>query len=45
MFTPDYRNILDSAYNREAARLPLYEHVISIEKTEPETEEEETPAE
>ncbi len=25
-FYPDYRNIVDAAYNREAARLPLYEH-------------------
>jgi uroporphyrinogen decarboxylase len=25
-FQPDYRNIVDAAYNREAVRLPLYEH-------------------
>ncbi len=28
-FTPDYTNILDAARNVEAARLPLYEHLIS----------------
>lgn len=25
-FQPDYRHIVDAAYNREAERLPLYEH-------------------
>ena len=25
-FQPDYQNIVDAAYNREAKRLPLYEH-------------------
>ena len=25
-FEPDYRHIVDAAYNREAERLPLYEH-------------------
>jgi len=25
-FEPDYRHIIDAAYNREAKRLPLYEH-------------------
>jgi uroporphyrinogen decarboxylase len=25
-FQPDYKNIVNAAYNREAARLPLYEH-------------------
>lgn len=28
-FTPDYRHILHAASNREAARVPLYEHLIS----------------
>ena len=32
MFEPDYRNILDSAFNKEARRLPLYEHNVSFEK-------------
>lgn len=32
MFAPDYRNILDSARNREAVRLPLYEHNVSFDK-------------
>jgi len=32
MFSPDYRNILDCACNREPARLPLYEHNISFHK-------------
>ncbi len=32
MFEPDYRNILDCARNREAARLPLYEHIVSYKK-------------
>ena len=27
-FHPDYRNILDAAYNRQPKRLPLYEHSI-----------------
>ena len=29
-FQPDYRHIVDAAYNREAARLPLYEHLSLI---------------
>ena len=33
-FQPDYRHILDAAQNREASRLPLYEHIISSEKIE-----------
>lgn len=32
MFEPDYRNLLDCARNREAARLPLYEHIVSFDK-------------
>lgn len=32
MFEPDYRNILDSAKNKQAKRLPLYEHNVSFEK-------------
>ena len=32
MFEPDYRNILDSAKNIEARRLPLYEHIVSYDK-------------
>ncbi|MGN0492098.1 MAG: uroporphyrinogen decarboxylase family protein [Acutalibacteraceae bacterium] len=28
-FVPNYKNILDAATNKEAARLPLYEHNIS----------------
>lgn len=28
-FQPDYHNIVDAAYNRIPARLPLYEHLIS----------------
>lgn len=28
-FQPDYHNIVDAAYNRVPARLPLYEHLIS----------------
>lgn len=28
-FIPDYRNIVDSASNRAARRVPLYEHLIS----------------
>lgn len=31
-FQPDYRHIVDAAYNREAARLPLYEHIVSTDK-------------
>lgn len=30
-FTPDYRNILDAAWNRKPKRLPLYEHIICAE--------------
>ena len=29
-FQPDYRNIVDAAYNREAGRLPLYEHGLDV---------------
>ena len=29
-FEPDYTHILNAAFNREASRLPLYEHNISI---------------
>lgn len=32
MFEPDYRNIVKSARNIEAERLPLYEHNVSYEK-------------
>ena len=28
MFEPDYRHAIEAAYNRPAARLPLYEHGI-----------------
>ena len=28
-FVPDYTNIINAAYNKEAKRLPLYEHVFS----------------
>lgn len=31
-FQPDYHNILDAAQNREASRLPLYEHIVSGNK-------------
>lgn len=30
-FQPDYRHIVDAAWNRQPARLPLYEHIISDE--------------
>lgn len=33
-FQPDYRNIVDAAYNREAKRLPLYEHNVDSGKIE-----------
>lgn len=33
-FEPDYRHILHCAQNRETARLPLYEHIISDRKME-----------
>ena len=29
MFSPDYRNTVNAAYNRESSRIPLYEHIIS----------------
>ncbi|MBI4979834.1 MAG: hypothetical protein HZC28_20310 [Spirochaetes bacterium] len=29
-FEPDYMNIVDAAYNREAKRLPLYEHFVNV---------------
>ena len=32
MFEPDYRNIVNAAQNKEAARLPLYEHNVSMNK-------------
>lgn len=28
-FQPDYRNLVDAAYNREPKRVPLYDHVVS----------------
>lgn len=31
-FQPDYRNIVDAAFNREAKRLPLYEHNVDARK-------------
>ena len=31
-FQPDYHNVLNAARNRESARLPLYEHIISQNK-------------
>jgi len=33
-FMPDYKNIVDAAWNIEAKRLPLYEHIISEKKME-----------
>lgn len=30
-FQPDYRHIVNAAYNREAVRLPLYEHIVSAD--------------
>lgn len=30
-FEPDYTNILDASYNKKAKRLPLYEHIVSVE--------------
>lgn len=32
MFEPDYRNIVDSARNKEAKRVPLYEHNVDFAK-------------
>ena len=35
-FEPDYRHVVDAAYNKEAGRLPLYEHGFDagvVEKT------------
>lgn len=34
IFEPDYRNLLDAAFNKEAKRLPLYEHNISAKLME-----------
>lgn len=31
MFEPNYKNIVDAARNKEAVRLPLYEHIVSPE--------------
>lgn len=33
-FEPNYQNIVDAAWNRAPERLPLYEHLISIEVME-----------
>jgi uroporphyrinogen decarboxylase len=33
-FSPDYRHIVDAAYNKPAKRLPLYEHNISYKVIE-----------
>ena len=27
-FEPDYRNLVEAAYNRRPERLPLYEHIV-----------------
>lgn len=32
MFEPDYRNIVKAALNQETARIPLYEHNVSMNK-------------
>lgn len=32
MFEPDYRNIVNCAWNKEAERLPLYEHNVAPDK-------------
>ena len=29
MFIPDYMNVVNAAFNRKSARIPLYEHVVS----------------
>lgn len=34
VFTPDYTHIVDAAYNREAERLPLYDHIVATEVME-----------
>lgn len=31
-FFPDYRNVVDAAYNRMPKRLPLYEHIVDVGK-------------
>lgn len=31
-FEPDYRNVVDAAYNRVSKRLPLYEHIVDAGK-------------
>ncbi len=31
-FCPDYRNLVNAAFNRSAQRLPLYEHNVSFKK-------------
>ena len=33
-FEPDYRHIVDAAYNKEAGRLPLYEHGFDVSVVE-----------
>lgn len=33
-FQPDYRNVLDAAWNRKPKRLPLYEHIVNVESME-----------
>jgi uroporphyrinogen decarboxylase len=33
-FSPDYRHVLSAARNRRPARLPIYEHLISVAKME-----------
>ena len=32
MFEPNYKNIVDSARNKEAKRIPLYEHNVDFQK-------------
>ena len=32
MFEPNYKNIVESARNKEAKRLPLYEHNVDFQK-------------
>lgn len=33
-FEPDFNNIVDAAWNRNPRRIPIYEHIISVQKME-----------
>lgn len=31
-FAPNYKNVVYTAFNKEAPRIPVYEHIVSCKK-------------